>query len=135
MRQWQLPITSAYQEQTIRWRPVTTVSPTSTDLCTGPIPLSACRSIDNDIVRSNSLEQRLIKPHPHIPCIQLIILTTKARNRRRKGERILFPASLRDMISDFQIFIKYVHKHSCFKTYTVLFYRFCLIFVFILLEK
>lgn len=35
-RQWQLPITSAYKEQTIRPGPVTTASPTSPDLCSGP---------------------------------------------------------------------------------------------------
>lgn len=36
LRQWQLPITSTYKEQTIRPRPVTTASPTSPDLCTCP---------------------------------------------------------------------------------------------------
>lgn len=84
LRQWQLPITSAYQEQTIRPRPVTTASPTSPDLCTGPIPLSACRSIDNDIVSSNSLEQRLIKPQPHTSLAFSLLFSPQ---RPRAGEK------------------------------------------------
>lgn len=76
---------------------------------------------------SNSLEQRLIKPQPHTSCIQLIILTTKAKRvRGRKGGKM---ASAREWshLHGSQVWLA---SQDCFKTHIFL----LLIFTYLTLE-
>lgn len=109
LRQWQLPITSAYKEQTIRPGPVTTASPTSPDLCNGPT---------SEHLQVNRqwycMEQQLgaevnQTTTTHITCVQLIILATKAESRRggKRGDRLFFGITGKDDFQQvFQVLIK-----------------------------
>lgn len=117
LRQWQLPITSAYKEQTIRPRPVTTSSPTSPDLCNGPTSEHLQVNRQWYCVKQQLGAEVNQTTTTHITCTQLIILTTKARSRRggKRGNSNFF-ISVEEVISvGSQVLIKYVQAVTVFK--------------------
>lgn len=85
LKQWQLPITSAYKEQTIRPGLLPLLVPHLQTFALA-LPLSTCRSIGNDIAWSNSLEQGLIKPQPHTS-VAFNLLFSPLRLRAGEDER------------------------------------------------